>query len=291
MENLRNFTQRSQAAELIIAMLAALHILYSCETMDLASDDLDDTTVVMHFSPYHIESFTRNAGDLNEIASRLNIAVFDNNGNRKKTASQQNDNENFGTVGLSLAEGNYSIVAVAHNGEGTATISTLDKLTFKNNKVTDSFLKTFNLEMTDEPHDPVNVTLERRVAMFRLVLTDSVIPDDARQFKFYYTGGSSTLCPTTGYGNVNSRQTEYRLIEGNIYEVYTFPHEEEGTLKMTVSALNEAGDVIGEAVFEGVPVKVNHITTYTGSFFSAGSAFSVTIGASAAWAGMSDHRF
>lgn len=221
MENLRSFTQRSQAAKLIIAMLAALHILYSCETMDLASDDIDDTTVVMHFSPYHIESFTRNAGDLNEIASRLN--------------------------------------------------STLDMLTFKNNKVTDSFLKTFNLEMTDEPHDPVNVTLERRVAMFRLVLTDSVIPDDARQFKFYYTGGSSTLCLTTGYGNVNSRQTEYRLIEGNIYEVYTFPHEEEGTLKMTISALNEAEDVIGEAVFEGVPVKVNHITTYTGSFFSAGN--------------------
>ena len=146
MENLRSFTQRSQAAKLIIAMLAALHILYSCETMDLASDDIDHTTVVMHFSPYHIESFTRNAG-------------------------------------------------------------------------------------------------------------------------------------------------EYRLIEGNIYEVYTFPHEEEGTLKMTISALNEAEDVIGEAVFEGVPVKVNHITTYTGSFFSAGSAFSVTIGASAAWAGMSDHRF
>lgn len=43
--------------------------------------------------------------------------------------------------------------------------------------------------------------------MFRLVIKDE-IPEQAKKIKFYYTGGSSTLNAKTGYGCVNSKQTE-----------------------------------------------------------------------------------
>jgi hypothetical protein len=111
--------------------------------------------------------------------------------------------------------------------------------------------------------------------MFRLNVED-VIPDQVKQMKFYYTGGSSTFNAKTGYGCVNSKQTELRDVNEVVrsadpacFEVYTFPHAESGELKMTVSALNASNEVIVEKVFEKVPVTINQITQYAGHFFSS----------------------
>jgi len=234
-----------------------------------------DANVILHFTQYEQEAFTRAATDITNLCSRLNIAIFDAEGTKVKTVAQKESDSDFGTVALTLAAGTYRLVVIAHNCDGSATITSEEKVTFPNNKVTDTFYYDGDLVVTDA-RQSYDLTLTRAVAMFRLVLTDEEIPSNVAKLKFYYTGGSSTFCPSAGYGCVNSKQTEIRLVpvgfpDGMSFDIYTLPHTEEDVLtKLTVTALDANDNTVKERVFENVPVTRNQITRYTGSFFGSG---------------------
>ena len=206
------------------------------------------------------ESFTRSASDITELCSRINIAIFDSDGTKVKTVAQKEGDAGYGTVALSLAAGTYKLVVVAHNGDGSATITSTEKVTFPNNKVTDTFFYFGDLVVTAEKQS-YDLTLTRAVAMVRLVLTDESIPENVAKLKFYYVGGSSTFSPKDGFGCVNSKQTEIRTISSDgIYEIYTLPHTEEDVLtKLTITALDADDNTVKERVFENVPVTRNQI--------------------------------
>ena len=177
-------------------------------------------------------------------------------------------------VALTLAAGTYQLVVIAHNGEGSATITSTEKVTFPNNKVTDTFYYFGDLVVTSEVQS-YDLTLTRAVAMFRLVLTDDEIPSSVAKFKFYYTGGSSTFSPSAGYGCVNSKQTEIRTVADGVttFDIFTLPHTEDDVLtKLTVTALDANDNTVKERIFENIPVIRNQITRYTGSFFGSGGS-------------------
>jgi len=160
-------------------------------------------------------------------------------------------------LNIPLVEGAYSVLAIggasvddnvlpdasdaltslviAHNGEGSATITSTEKVTFPNNKVTDTFYYYGDLIVTSEVQS-YDLTLTRAVAMFRLVLTDDEIPSTVTKFKFYYTGGSSTFSPSAGYGCVNSKQTEIRAVADGVttFDIFTLPHTEDDVLTETI---------------------------------------------------------
>ena len=135
------------------------------------------------------------------------------------------------------------------------------------NVVTDTFYYEGELTVASS-QDTYELVLQRPVAMFRLQLTD-VLPSNAHKIRFYYTGGSSTFNPSTGFGCVNSRQTVMMDIEDGqqVFEVYTFPHELNDFLKITVTIYDSGENILKEQVFEQVPVTVDQITVFTGSFF------------------------
>ena len=231
----------------------------------------NEANVILRFVQYEQESFTRAATDVTELCSRLNIAIFDGDGTKVKTVAQKEGDASYGTVALSLAAGTYQLVVIAHNGDGSATITSTEKVTFPNNKVTDTFYYYGDLVVGNEKQT-YDLTLTRAVAMFRLVLTDESIPETVAKFKFYYTGGSSTFSPSAGYGIVNSKQTEIRTVATDgVYEIYTLPHTEEDVLtKLTVTALDANDNTIKERVFENVPITRNQVTRYTSNFFGSG---------------------
>ena len=230
-----------------------------------------DANVILHFTQYEQEAFTRSATDITNLCSRLNIAIFDTEGTKVKTVAQKEGDASYGTVALSLAAGTYRLVVIAHNCDGSATITSEEKVTVPNNKVTDTFYYYGDLVVTAEKQS-YDLTLTRAVAMFRLVLTDDEIPSTVAKLKFYYLGGSSTFSPKDGYGCVNSKQTEIRPVSTDgIYEIYTLPHTEEDVLtKLTVTALDANDNILKERVFENVPIIRNQVTRYTGSFFGSG---------------------
>ena len=250
--------------------------------------DEGDANVVLRFAPYQQQGFTRAVTQLTDQCSRLSVAVFDEDDAKVgSTKNQKAGDSGFGTVNLSLPEGTYTIVAIAHNGEGNATITSPTKVTFPSNKMTDTFCYCGELEVTGDMISQ-ELQMQRVVAMMRLTLTDEQIPDNVARLKFYYTGGSSTLNPRTGYGCVNSKQTEYRSVIGDdgqpvkVYEIYTAPHEQNDILKLTITSQDADNSVISEfSPMENIPVTRNKITTWEGSLFggsNGGSALSGGIG-------------
>ena len=265
-----------------IFLLAAV-LLTACQHVDLPEQSDSNANVVLRFSAFSQEDFTRASVPLSDQLLRLSVAVFDSEGTKTKSVTQKASDDDFGTVGLALEAGTYDIVAIAHNGtEGNATISSTERVTFASNKVTDTFAYFGKLTVGDEQISE-ELTMTRRVAMVRFTATDETV--NAARIKFYYTGGSSTYSPALGYGCVNSKQTEYRDCideDGNpvkVYEIYTFPHEESDELKVTVTPLNAEGSAMTEYVFDAVPVTRNKITTWTGTMFDGSSHGSSQSGA------------
>ena len=277
-------------------MLLALTLLAAACEKPVINEDLVATknaNVILHFVQYEqcsfgddvtslpyrggagVGSVTRAATDITELCSRLNIAVFDADGTKVKTVAQKESDANFGTVGLTLTAGTYRLVVIAHNCDGSATITSTEKVTFPNNKVTDTFYYYGDLVVTDAKQS-YDLTLTRAVAMFRLVLTDESIPSNVAKLKFYYLGGSSTFSPKDGAGCVNSKQTEIRSVPsgspaGMSFEIFTLPHTEDDVLtKLSVTALDANDNTVKERTFENVPVTRNQVTRYTGSFFGNG---------------------
>lgn len=197
---------------------------------------------------------------LEDYCSRLSIAIFD--GEEKVKTLNLKAEDGYKDIGINLEAGKYRMVAIGHNGSGNCTISSPEKVKFYKNKMTDTFFYygTFNVIDGEDTDD--YILLNRAVAQFKVHITDATIPAEAHSIKFYYTGGSSTLDAVTGYGCVQSQQTEtFKLQEGERdYSVYTFPREENKGLKMTINILDADAQSIKEYSKEGVPVKCNNIT-------------------------------
>jgi hypothetical protein len=246
--------------------------------------------LTIRFRPYQQSDFATRSVPIGDLFERVSIAIFKTDGTKVKSITQKRGDAGFGEINVQLEVGTYKVVAVAHNGDGTATITSTEKVTFPSNKMTDTFSCCETVELGEEPVER-DLILYRVVAMVQLTVTGT-IPDNVAQMKFYYTGGSSTLNPSTGYGCVNSKQTEYRqtVVDGEkvrVYELYTAPHTQDDVLKMTITAQGSDGTAVNEWVMEDVPVTKNMITTWEGSLFGGSSEGEggITIELDADWDG------
>ena len=233
---------------------------------------------------------TRAIEPIGKVCTKLTISLYNEEGQRVYSVNKKSTDADFADVTIKLAEGKYYLVVVAHSNEKNATTTDINKITF-DGKLSDTFHYYKEIELQAGGNN-IDVVMERVTAMFRLEITDE-IPENVKQLKFYYTGGSSTLSGFTGAGAVNSRQTEIRNIQAgvNTYEVYTFPQSEDKKLKMTVTALDASGETICMRSFEDVAVSKNMITRYKGSFFTnitpptAADNYKFSISANTDWKG------
>ena len=251
--------------------------LVSCQKMVIDGDDEDGRVVdsgMVRFNVVQLEqmpfadALASRGTNVKSVCSRINLALY-KNGVRVKQVNQTSEDEDFGQLKLMIAEGTYKVVLIAHSGEKNPALTNPEKITFSGG-MTDTFYYCDDLELTDGAS--FDLKLKRAVAMFRLVIADQ-IPSKVALMHFYYTGGSSTFDAVHGFGNVNSRQNEYFDVTEDMhgkpgtFEVYTFPHSDNSTLRMQVTAHDAGNNVLVEKVFEDVEVKRNIITQYKGSFF------------------------
>ena len=218
---------------------------------------------------------TRGNVNIGDYFSKLNVMLFDDEGNKvlDKVYAQTSDDDGFGSPSFALSEGSYWVVAVGHSSKRAATIKSTQAVQFTaqdGEKLTDTFCYCGLIDVGEEPEQH-SLTMDRASAMFRVVLTDSVIPSNCAKIKFDYKGGSANFNPSTLQGITKSTQSELRAAGGDTYCVYTFPYmATEGLLQITVSALDEAGVVLVKREFKDVSVTRNRITTYRGEVFGDG---------------------
>lgn len=211
---------------------------------------------------------TRAIEPIGKVCTKLTISVYNVEGQRVYSVNKKSTDADFANATMKLAEGKYHLVIVAHSNEKNATTTNINKITFEGNKLSDTFHYYKEIELVAGSNN-IDVVMERVTAMFRLEIADQ-IPENVKQLKFYYTGGSSTLSGYTGAGSVNSRQTEIRNVQSgiNTYEVYTFPQPDDKKLKMTITALDASGETVCTKTFEDVAVSKNMITCYKGNLFT-----------------------
>ena len=211
---------------------------------------------------------TRAIEPIGKVCTKLTISVYNVEGQRVYSVNKKSTDAAFANATTKLAEGKYHLVIVAHSNEKNATTTDINKITFEGNKLSDTFHYYKEIELVAGGNN-IDVVMERVTAMFRLEIADQ-IPENVKQLKFYYTGGSSTLSGYTGAGSVNSRQTEIRNVQSgiNTYEVYTFPQPDDKKLKMTITALDASGETVCTKTFEDVAVSKNMITCYKGNLFT-----------------------
>lgn len=293
-------------AILRVALVAmSVFSLWSCGKIDFEGIDDGDGTdgfaVRFNVEEYTVTDFgdTSSAAKgvkkqrkaAKELGTVLNFAVFQD-GTKVRSVNQKSDDSDFGNISVNLPEGTYQVVILIHSCDGNATITSPEKIAFPDNKVTDTFIYSADLDVDGSSDN--TITVHRAVAKYRLTVADD-IPESVATMEFYYTGGSSTLDATTGLGCVNSRQTEHRTVvgrtAGQVFEIYTFPHTAADELKITVRALDKSGETVKEQVFENVPVEKNKITNHTKAFFGGTSGGTiegdahVVVGGDDAWTG------
>ena len=238
------------------------------------------------YGPYKNQSPTQ---DIQDVCNRISFVIFD--GDRKVSSTHQISSEkSFGSVAVNLDKGTYTLVIIAHNGLAAPTFSSPSKISFKDNKVTDTFYCCQQLTVGESAN--YEYVLSRAVAMFCLTINDAT-PYDVKRMKFYYTGGSSTFNAVEGCGCVDSRQTEYRDVPESAYKgtseynVFTFPHSDGRDLKINVTAFDSSGEnALYQQSFEDVPVSVNQVTRYTGNFFGGTGAegqYSISVKVNDVW--------
>ena len=269
----------------------------SCENPAIfGNEETEDPQGNLKVSIHQIEQTPFSAltrAEAGIACTRLNFVVYDEFGVRVDQENQQSTDANFGTASFQLPEGDYQMVVLGHSSNGNPTLTNAKKITFSNKiGFSDTFLYSKKITVTDEPEN-LEVELKRIVSLCRFVITDDY-PEDIARIRFYYTGGSGAFDATTGFGSVASKQSVEFDVDSDQkqFDLYTFLHDTEGTVHLTVTALNSSGDVIVDHDFD-VPMKQNQITWMSGPFFVGGGAGStgVTITINTDWAGESHVTF
>lgn len=268
---------KCRAMNEVVAVAMAAALMAGCEKPIMTDVDTSDTdAVTLEFTTTNTDYVTRAASGMAAHASKLNVQLFDEDGQKvfSTVKTQTKDDEDFGRLSVELADGTYTVVAVAHSSARSATIKSPEVVQFTaqdGEKLTDTFCHVSTVEVSGESHS-FTLPMHRAVAMVQLHLTDETLPENVWYIKADYSGGSANVNPTTLQGITKSSQSERRIKNDlHLHQFFTFPYmSETGTLKMTISATTSDGTVLKQRTFDAVPVKRNRITTYEGKLFGDG---------------------
>jgi len=230
------------------------------------------------------EEFETKTG--NNSATRLSFAVFDTKGTLVGTAiHQESSDESFGTFELELYPGNYTLVAVAHNGDADAVITSPTSVTLPGTTFTDTFTKVQNLTVESGEDYNLSMTLPRVTSAFVLRLADTP-PTNAKEIivEVNNTGNEPTslgINPSTGLALGHWKQICTIPIadfssDVPIYFVKMF--EEDIVVSVKATAYATDGTEIISHTINNVSLVPNRKTIATGNFFKSQGSGSFTFG-------------
>ena len=270
-----------------LCTLCAIFLMSSCEKAIIKADSevsgsSNDKDANLRVTVFQIEktpfsTFTRAEKPVSEACTRLNFVIYDMDGTRVKHIDQESSNTNFGTASFKLEQGDYLLVVVGHSSKGNPTTTDPTCIKFTNALgYTDTFIYCASVTIGEESVEK-QVALDRIVALCRFVITDD-FPSDVEKMRFYYTGGSGAFDATTGLGCVNSKQdVKFNVTaDKKQFDLYTFLHDIEGTIHLTVTALDGSGNELYNRTFD-VPMQQNYITWLSGAYFNGSGSSSTDV--------------
>lgn len=264
-------------------------LLGGCEKPILTTDDSSEefshanlTLSIFQLEQTPFSSFSR--ATVSEVCSRLNFSIYNMEDTRIKQINQKVGDSDFGIASFELPKGSYQLVVLAHSSNGNPTMTNPQKIQFTNALgYSDTFLYYDVITIGDESQT-ISLSLSRIVSLCRFVIEDA-IPQGIARLEFTYKGGSGHFNAKTSLGVTKSTQVvKFDVQAGQRqtqYDLYTFLHNIEDTVQLTVIAYDSADNPLYEREFD-VPMEQNKITWLTGEFFidvspSAPQTFNTTI--------------
>ena len=167
---------------------------------------------------------------------------------------QTSDDEDFGSPTLALSLGQHHIYFVCSRGT-TPTLST-DAHSITWATTSDTFYKDYSANVTSGSTANRSVTLDRVVTKLGVTIADA-IPTGTAYVE---------IIPESRIGKT-----------GTNLNIFGLSSATEWTTDVTVNACDGDDNIIGTATISGAPFKANRATTYSGSLFSAGGGFAMTL--------------
>jgi hypothetical protein len=290
--------KNKEAIHVLACALVSALMLSACEKMQIGDSGQDArqqpegnvVVNVVQFEQTPFENSTRAAAS--DMCTRINFMVYDSNDQKVTQVSQKVGDGTFGRAALTLDEGDYQLVVIAHSSTESPVTSDIHKINFKNSGgFTDTFLYYGHLSVGKEKVE-TNLTLRRIVSKIHFIAQDRMAAGTS-QLRFSYTGGAGTFDATTGWGSVASQQVVLFTVNGTEqeFDIYTTPHEQDDLLKVTVETYSLAGDTptqLSQTVIDAIPFSPNKITTCRVNLFNGEStsrAASVGISIDDSWDG------
>lgn len=203
-------------------------------------------------------------------------------------AKQTDAQDDFGVVPMQLSYGSHRLAFVASRGEGSNVDVKNGQIEWT--KVKDTFWAVEDLEVARGGAAEMSVTLKRVVSRMRVLMSD-VVPQSMKKMRITANGWYRGIYVKTGeaVGSLSSVDAVAETSEVDIPSVYvgtskrlavslwSIGKSERWTQDVTIGALDENGENIGETVCSDVPMERNRVTNVTGYFLSGGKLGNILV--------------
>ena len=241
------------------------------------TDSVMKKTITFTFGEISQRSMTR--ATLAEL-NLTDLWIFDYMGDELKlTIHQASTDAVFGSASLSLDYGEHTLYFVA--SRGIDPVVDTDTKTITWSSVRDTFHASLSIDVQPSSATSQAVTLSRVVGRLRISATD-VVPANAAKL---------TITPSTWYYGLNYQTGEavgsstspivvnipssYVGTQNLVTSCYTVSGSSAWQTNITVSLIASDESSLGSVTIPDVPIKRNHITSYSGGIVGAGRSISV----------------
>ncbi len=271
---------------LVFALLFSIVLLSACSGSADEAPIEQKSRVTVDFSTFQVEVEDMGGGSravLADAASRLSFAVLKSDGIKVVDVHQNSEDNKFGSVEVELYPGTYQMVAVAHNGDANASITSTTSVTLPGTTFTDTFTKVQDLTVVSNQDSDLSMTLPRITSAFILKLND-IPPADVKEIEVVVNVGgleptSLDVNPNTGLASKNWKQTCIIPIAdiSNETPIYFVGMIKQSTATVKATAYDATGNEIISHTINGVPLAPNQKTIATGTFFQSSGSGTFTV--------------
>ncbi len=255
-------------------------LLAACSSGEITpNDNGQETQVELKFYVDNYEQIDLEGLTRTESVSSLNFlafAVYDTETNEViiSPTIQSSSDDGYGEFSATLAYGTYRIVFLGYDSTKELYMDDPTAIYWADNAVTNTFCESFELTVDESTAVTQNIVLSRVVGLFRMV-SEGENPSNFSAITINMQGGSYLFNAITETASGTDLQRTYTYSysssagkSGFALYTYAFLPTGETTATINVQAKDSDGNIIHQRTFTDVPMKVNLMTTYTGSFFS-----------------------
>ena len=212
--------------------------------------------------------------------AHLIVAVFDAESGKQACQPIQHDQSDYTTTpeaypkfSVTLPYGRYRLLALGYNGTRQCNIAFINRISWEDDYVPNTFYYYEEFTLDQNTNLDKRLTLKHAVAAFQIQAEDA-IPSELEKMRFSSTAGGSALNALTGFAAQNVGRISVIEVPANYvgkkgvpFTVYLFLPEEQINCNYNVQALGKKDAVLYGKTFSDVPLRIDYLTSWKGTFF------------------------